>query len=173
MQFERFMRLAGLLVVITIIFSILAAPPRAHGKAYFAPQNEMIVKCDAIAVVRITEVKETEVKTPGFDYRETARAEVEDVLKGLLRKQIVLHGNESFICAQVRFQPGKYLVFLRSQDGLLTGANWHLSVRPIRDDKVEWYTKPTELAVSWQPLGDVLKGIRETILQRAPAPVPR
>ena len=173
MQFERFMRLAGLLVVIAIIFSILAAPPRALGKAYFAQEKEMIEKCDAIAIVRITEVKETDVKTAGFDYREVAHAEVEDVLKGSLRKEIVLHGNEMFICAQVRFQPGRYLVFLRSQNGLLTGANWHLSARPIRDDKIEWYTKPTELAVSWQPLADVLKGIRETISLPAPSPVPR
>ncbi len=73
------MRLAGLLVVIAAIFSILAAPPRAQGKAFFAPQNEMIAKCDAIAVVKITDVREAEVKTTDFDYREIAKAEVEDV----------------------------------------------------------------------------------------------
>ena len=175
MQFERFMRLAGLLVVIAAISSILAAPPRAHGKAYFAPQNEMITRCDAIAVVNVTDVRETEVKTPGFDYREVAKAEVEQVLKGSLRKEITLHGSESFICAQVRFKPGRHLVFLKSQNGLLTGSNWQFSVRPIRGDRVEWYTKTDGLELSWQPLADVLKGILETISQRAlaPAPAPR
>ena len=164
------MRLAGLLIVISAIFSILAAPPPAHGKAYFAPQNEMITKCDAIAVVNIISVQETELKTPGFDYREVAKAEVEDVLKGSLRKEITIHGNESFICAQVRFKPGRYLVFLESQNGLLTGANWQFSARPIRVDKVEWYTKPDALELSWQPLNVVLKGVRESILQRELAP---
>src|SRR4051812_21406063 len=114
MRFEPYLRLGGILVVLAALLTALGKPPAAHGKAYFAPPNVMVASSDAIAIVQITEVQEIEAKGDVFDFREIARAEVETVLKGSLQKEILLHGNETFICAQVRFQPGRYLVFLRS-----------------------------------------------------------
>jgi hypothetical protein len=136
--------------------------PSALGKAYFAPASVMIQKAEFIAIVDITSVEAVETKTEQFDFRERAQGKVVQMIKGQLPPSIVMHGNENFICAQVRYQPGRYLVFLERQAGLLTGCNWHLSVRPIKEDKVEWYAKAESLELSWQPLEGVIERIRKT-----------
>src|SRR4051812_46355510 len=106
MRFEPYLRLGGILVVIAALITAVGKPPAAHGKAYFAPPDAMIASSDAIAIVQITEVQAIETKGDAFDYREMAGGEVETVLKGSLQKEILMHGNETFMCAQVRFQPG-------------------------------------------------------------------
>lgn len=121
----------------------------------------MLKSADFIAIVEITKVEKTEKKTEGFDYSEVAQARVVQSIKGELPDNIRLHGGENFICAQVHFQPGKFLVFLKLENGLFTGCNWHLSVRPIQGEQVEWYQKPEGLELSWQPLEAVLERVRQ------------
>jgi len=139
--------------------------PSASAKAYFAPEAVMIKTAEVIAVVEITSVEPVETKTvteaQTLDFHERAQARVVQTLKGKLPADVFLYGDESFICAQVHYRPGRFLVFLRREGGLLTGCNWHLSVRPIKGDQVEWYTKADSIEVSWQPLDAVLEKVRQ------------
>lgn len=143
----------------------LASAPDLLAKAYFASAQEMVQGSVAIAILDISKVEAIETKGEHWTYRERAQATVARTLKGSLPQNVQLFGNETFICAQVRFQPGRYLVFLRKDGEKLVGANWHLSVRPIKDDEVEWYSGKQRLDLSWQPLSAVVQQISELIKQ--------
>ncbi|MEO8205848.1 MAG: hypothetical protein ABI615_06675 [Chthoniobacterales bacterium] len=100
----------------------------------------MIERADAIAIITISEVKEVDIKGKMFTYRQAGNAKVDKVLKGELPKDFILYGAETFICARCIITNGRFLAFLKKDDALWTGANWQLSLRPIKDDEVEWYT---------------------------------
>jgi len=151
---------APLAAIVILACSFLA--PGAQAKAYFAPEGVMLQRADFIAIVEITKVEKTEKKTEGFDYSEVAQARVVQRIRGELPDNLQLHGGENFICAQVHFQPGRFLVFLKLENGLFTGCNWHLSVRPIQGEQVEWYAKPEGIELSWQPLEAVLERVRQS-----------
>jgi hypothetical protein len=140
---------------------------KTQAKAYFAPEAEMIAKSDAIAIVQIDKVDTLETKAEPFDFRQVAHSKVERTLKGTLPESILIHGNETFICAQVRLRPGRFLVCLKKVGTLLAGVNWHLSVRPIDGDKVEWYTPGTHMDLSWQPLDRVVQRVKDAISREA------
>lgn len=123
----------------------------------------MIERAEFIAVVDIAKVEEVEVKTQKWTYRQAAHGKTVELLKGNLPPLVSMHGNESFICAQVRFEPGRFLVFLQRDAGLLVGCNWHFSVRPIRDGKVEWYAPGKAMELSWQPLGAVIDRVKGVV----------
>jgi len=168
MKMRRTLPIIGLFVLLPAFASI------AHAKAAFAAKAEMVQRSAAIAVVNITRVDPAAVKGQHWTYRQLATARVESVLKGDLRAgdPISLHGEEDFICAQCRFAPGRYLVFLNQDSGLWVGSNWHLSVRPINTDAkgeqtVEWYADDKRtLELKSQPLADVLADVR-TLLAAA------
>jgi len=143
----------------------ISSVPGLFAKAYFAGAQEMVQGSVAIAILDISNVEAVEVKGDHWTYRERAQATVDRTLKGSLPQQVQLFGNETFICAQVRFQPGRYLVFLRKDGEKLVGANWHLSVRQIKDDQVEWYSGKQRLDLSWQPLSAVVEQVSELIKQ--------
>jgi hypothetical protein len=149
---------------------VLACATHAQAKAAYAAKAEMIKRCAAVAVVEVTAVESVEVKGQHWTYAEKASAKVESVLKGDLPKggAIALHGREDFICAQCRFPPGRYIVFLNQDSGLWVGSNWHLSVRPITTDKdgaqtVDWYEGDKTIATNPKPLAEVLKEIKDLI----------
>jgi hypothetical protein len=144
---------------------LMANAPGLLAKAYFAGAQEMVQGSVAIAILDISKVEAVEVKGDHWTYRERAQATVARTLKGSLPQQVQLFGHETFICAQVRFQPGRYLVFLRKDGEKLVGANWHLSVRPIKDDQVEWFSGKQRLDLSWQPLSAVVERVGELIEQ--------
>src|ERR1043166_1386675 len=123
----------------------------------------MIRESDFIALVDISRVDDTETKGTHWTYRRKAAATVSQSLKGSLPQDVLLYGDEDFICAQVKFQPGRYLVFLRRDGDLLVGPNWHLSVRPLKDAQVEWYVPGERLKLSWQPLDTVMKRIMRSL----------
>ena len=105
----------------------------------------MIETAEVIAVVEITGLEKVSVKGKRWTYWQKASAKVEKVLKGKLSGSAFLYGDEDFICARCHFETGRYLVFLDRDDAMLTGNNWHLSVRKIIGDagdakeKVEWF----------------------------------
>ena len=140
--------------------SLAGTVPHADAKAYYAPEDEMIERAEVIAIVDISRVEKAETKSQPFDYGEIAHATVQQTLKGKLPKEINLYGGESFICAQVHFKPGRFLVFLRHAGEFLVGCNWHLSVRPIKDTEVEWYIPGERNNLSWQSLDTVLVRIQ-------------
>jgi hypothetical protein len=78
-----------------------------------------------------------------------------------LTQEVQLHGGEDFICAQVHYVPGRFLVFLKRNENLLVGSNWHFSVRPIDGEDCEWFDRNTTLSLSKQPLPLVLKRIEQ------------
>lgn len=151
---------------------VVCLAARADAKAAYAGKTEMVKRSVGIAVVEVVAIEKVEVKGKYWTYRQRADARVEMVLKGELPKDkgaaTVLYGEEDFICAQCRFEPGRYLVFLNQDAGLWVGANWHLSIRPIKTDAegketVEWYTGEKTIELKEQPLADVLAEVRKLI----------
>jgi hypothetical protein len=145
-----------------VVALFAGARPGALAKAYYAPADEMIRRAEVIAIVDISHVVHAKTKAKPFDYSEIAHATVQQTLKGALPQKVKLYGGESFICAQVHFAPGRYLVFLGRAHDLLVGCNWHLSVRPIKGAEVEWYAPGETLKLSWQRLLPVLKRIENS-----------
>jgi hypothetical protein len=146
---KRFIRVA-------ISAGLMANAPGVFAKAAYLGAEQMVTGSVAIAVVNISRVDPVETKGAHWTYGERAEATVERTPKGSLPQQVQLFGNENFICAQVRFQPGRYLVFLKKDGEKLVGANWHLSARLIKDDKIEWYSGKGHLELSWQSLPKVI-----------------
>src|SRR5687768_4422391 len=103
--------LRGCIVSLVAAFFAGAVPP-ASAKAYYAPEHEMIERAEVIAIVDIARVELTKTKSKLFDYSEIAHATVHQTLKGTLPQAVKLYGGESFVCAQVHFARGRYLVFL-------------------------------------------------------------
>jgi len=142
---------------------LLASVPPLFADACYTLAPEMIQRSAAIAIIDISKVEPIQAKGDHWTYRERAHATVHRTLKGSLPKTVSFFGNENFICAQVRFQPGRYLAFLRKDGEKFVGANWELSVRPIKDDQVEWYAQKERLDLSWQPLAAVLDQVNDLI----------
>jgi hypothetical protein len=145
----------------------ISSAPALFARAYFAGAQEMVQGSVAIAILDISKVEAVDAKGEHWTYRERAQATVDRTLKGSLPQHVQLFGNETFICEQVRFQPGRYLAFLRKDGEKLVGANWHLSVRPIKDGQVEWYSGKQRLDLSWQPLSVVVEQVRDLMKQSA------
>ena len=99
----------------------------------------MIEKADAIAIVEITNVKDSNTKGKTWTYRTKGTVKVEKILKGKLPNEFTLYGAETFICASCPIAKGRYIAFLKKDGDLWTGSNWHLSLRPIKSDMVDWY----------------------------------
>lgn len=149
---------------------LLGLAGTAMAKAYFSPKKEMIQRAEAIAVVNITSVIETNVDAiagePGWSYRQKATADVERTLKGNAKGTIEIYGMESFICAQCRYEKGRFLVFLRRERDRWVGANWQPGIRPITGDTVSWPVKDDDAFASKPaPLADVIAEI-ETQVKR-------
>jgi hypothetical protein len=95
-----------------------------------------------------------------WTYSQQTKVSVEKVLKGKIPDNFVMYGGESFICAQCTLSKGRFLAFLGKDGDLWVGANWHLSLRPIKDDEVEWYiSQEQRFPMKFQKLADVLAQI--------------
>jgi hypothetical protein len=124
------------LVTFAVVLGIAAA---CFGKAYYAGKVEMVRKAECIAVVNITKVEATSRKGQTWTYSQKASGTVEQCQKGNARGRIEIYGMEDFICAQCRYETGRFILFLRRDGGLWVGSNWHLGIRPVRDGRVEWF----------------------------------
>lgn len=111
----------------------------ASAKAYFQTKQEMIERAEVIAIITITDARPGDAKGRIWTYRQEGRAKVENILKGDIPRAFTLHGAETFICAQCPIANGRFFAFLKKDGDLWTGSNWHLSLRPIRNDEVDWY----------------------------------
>jgi hypothetical protein len=150
---------------ITLALAVVL-PLTALAKAAFWRKTEMIKRAEIIAVVTITKVEPAKEKRAGWTYNEAATATVEQVLKGKLNTKVVLHGGEGFICAQVHYQPGRQLVFLRHDQDLLVGENWHLGIRTITGNEVDWFVNDTSLELKKTPLDTVMREIETRLKDR-------
>ena len=143
----------------------------AGESAAYAGKVEMIQKADVIVVVNITKVEDVEKKPEsGWTYRQKATAQIEQCLKGGLTGQMEIYGMENFICARCEYKVGRYLLFLRKGSvDFWHGVNWHLGIRPVVEDKVEWFRDDkTRFEMTRQPLSDVIKEIQAVIKLKAP-----
>ena len=125
--------------LLTVLIVLCSLSPHAFAKAYFQTKNEMIEKAEAIAVVEISAVQDSDAKGKIGTYRTKGTVKVEETLKGELPKEFTIYGAETFICASCPVTKGRFIVFLKKDGDLWTGSNWHLSLRPIKDGMVEWY----------------------------------
>lgn len=149
---------------------ILASAHHAFAKAYFQTETELVTKATAIAVIEIAEPTRTEQKGAIWTYRQTATAKVLDRIKGNLPDAIALFGDETFICAQCHLAAGRYLAFLSRDGDLWVGANWQLSLRPVKADMIEWYAAPEQRhAMTFQPADSVLKRVRHLMAAESQA----
>lgn len=148
-------------ILITLLAMVL--PWAALGKAAFFGKEAAIRKAEIIAIVDIEKVEPTEKKTKGWTYSEVAEAKVDRVLKGELPGTVRLHGGENFICAQVKYKPGKHLVFLHKDGDLITGVNWHLGALPITGDSVQWFATDASIELKPTPLRNALKDIETAV----------
>ena len=149
------------LITLFVIFSL---HHQLSARASFQTKKEMIEQADAIAVITISDVRDTNTKGKGWAYRKKGTAKVESTLKGKLPDQFVIYGHESFRCAHCPLSKGRFLAFLKKDGDLWAGANWHLSLRLIRDGKVEWYPSDEQLfPMSFQDLETVISSIEEQL----------
>lgn len=121
----------------------------------------MIQKADVIAIITITDVRESDTNGKTWTYRQMGKAAVETLLKGAIPKDFTIYGSETFICAQCPLSRGRFIAFLKKDDALWTGSNWHLSLRPIKGNEVDWYVDDqNRYDMKPSPLGKVLDQIK-------------
>ena len=160
--------------IILIVFAIIGGiflTPHAIAKARYADKTEMIQEAEAIVIVNITKVEEVEKKTEsGWTYRQKATVEIKQSIKGELSGQVEVFGMENFICAQCKFKTGRHLLFMiKGPQDFWHGSNWHLGIRPISEDKVEWFKDDkSRFDMTQQTLFDVKKEIEEIMKKKAP-----
>jgi hypothetical protein len=142
----------------------------AHAKAAFFGKAQIVKESAAIAIVEITAVEQVETRSEHWTYRQRATARVEQQLKGPIMKHQVLTllGDETFICAQCRFAPGKYLVFLQKSGESFTGTNWQLSTRAVctveGKEQIDWYAGDDDVhAVKAMPAEEVIAEVKKLI----------
>lgn len=159
-------------IIVASIGMLTAALGDAHAKAVFFTKAELIQKASVIAIITIDEPQPA-VPAGGSDpfevnpaatklwiYGKKAKVRVEKVLKGKAPKEFVLHGDESFICASCVLSKGRFLGFLTKDESFWVGVNWQSSLRPIRDNEVEWYADEQRSPTKFQPLDGVIQEIQ-------------
>ena len=141
-----------------ILIAIAILPVVAHAKAYFAPKEEMISNSVVIAIVEITDVKSLQ---PNVQYgNQQASATVKQALSGTTGTNIVFRVPCFYPCAITQVTNGTYLVFLSKGKHGLQGNNWHLSYRPVKDGRIEWYKPDSPYHLEWKPKEDILKEVK-------------
>lgn len=130
-------------------------------KAYFAGKEEMILKSDFIAIVNITDVVSMETDKQYGDQK--ANASVNKILKGNAENNITFSIPCFFPCAIISVEKGLHIVFLKHEENKLSGVNWLFSYRPIKNNKVEWYSNDDTLKLEEKDLGKVIEDITEVI----------
>jgi hypothetical protein len=131
----------------------------AHGKAYFYTRSELVQRSSAIAIIDISDPKET--ADSKNEYKQQANVKVVKLINGDLPDEFILNGMGSFICAQCILSKGRFLAFLRKDGDIWVGVNWQLSLRPIRDKEVEWYvTEEQRFPMQYKNLEEVLAEVQ-------------
>ena len=136
-SFQQQMKTAVLLYL-----SLLAFAPSLFGKAYYYSESELVLRSEAIAVIDLREPTVSDAKGAHWQYRKKAAARRVELISGSLPEEFDLHGAENYICASCDLKKGRYLAFLKRDGELWAGSNWNLSLRPVQDGKIEWYSSP-------------------------------
>ena len=125
---------------ILFLLMLLGIASPCFAKARYAQKKkDMIQEAECIVIVNITKVEKADKKEKSWTYRQKASATVEQCLKGDVEGDITIYGLETFICAQCRYEKGRFILFLRKDGSLWVGSNWHLGIRAIKEKKVQWF----------------------------------
>ena len=136
-------------------------------RARYAQKKDMIREAECIAIVNITKVEKADKKEKSWTYRQKATATVEQCLKGAVKGDISIYGLETFICAQCRYEKGRFILFLRKDGTLWVGSNWHLGIRPIKEKKVQWFKNDkTFREMTDAPLDNVIDEIHTVVKEQ-------
>lgn len=148
-----------------LLVMTLGIASACFAKAYYAGKREMVREAGCIVIVNITMVETKDRKEKPSGYAQKASATVERCLKGGVKGEIEIYGMGTFICAQCRYQTGRFILFLRKARGFWLGSNWHLGIRPIKGSKVQWFKDDKNLFETKDtPLDEVINEIT-TILE--------
>lgn len=162
-----------------ILGFVLVLASQGHGKAYFFSRTELVQKSLVIAIIELGEPGPSKPNADSdpfveqahgttWAYQKSAKAKVVRIIKGEIPPEFILHVDETFICAQCTLSKGRFLAFLQKDKDLWVGTNWHLSLRPIKDGKIEWYQGEDLMKpMTFQPEAAVLEEIRK-LLEAAP-----
>lgn len=148
-----------------IVLPVLVVDARAEGG--YHPPSEMIRRSQFIAIIVIDHVALLpKTEHPRWWFGQRAHAVVERNIKGALPHAIDIYGDENFVCQQTELSPGRYLAFLVEDRGRLHSSNYQMGIRPIRDDRVEWYHRGGDrlsamygYKLRWQRLDPLLRRI--------------
>jgi hypothetical protein len=150
---------------------LLLTQVSAFGKAAYFSEEQLVLKSAAIAIIDLDTPSPIPLANP-FDptvksapnrmpCTTSAQAKCVELISGELPATFVMQGDETFICAQCRLSKGRYLAFLVKVDDHWEGTNWQLSLRPVKDGKIEWYSKPDQaFSLAFQDSNAVLTRIR-------------
>ncbi|MGD9128658.1 MAG: hypothetical protein PVH19_14880, partial [Planctomycetia bacterium] len=149
-------------VIFLLLICCIASP--CFARIRYADKTEMVEGAKAIAVVDITKVEEVETKGKMWNYSQKATGTIEQVLKGDLKKgeKIEICGMEDFECTRCRYATGRFLLFLGKDEKIWNGSNWQRGIRPIENDKVDWYKKDNDNIVGEaKPLEEVVAEVEK------------
>jgi hypothetical protein len=118
---------------------LLGVATPCFAKARYAGKTNMIQEAECIAIVNITKLEKSDRREQSWTYRQKVSASVEQCLKGDVKGDITIYGMEDFICAQCRYEKGRFILFLRKDGTLWVGSNWHLGIRPIKEKTIQWF----------------------------------
>ncbi|MBI4652062.1 hypothetical protein HY745_12465 [Candidatus Desantisbacteria bacterium] len=156
-----------------ILLFILILANQGYASFSYCQKKDLIRFSDIIAIIKINKVENTKWKGNKVNhvyYLEKSTAEVKEVLKGKLPKDIFLYGEETYICGQCNFKPGEAIVFLQYDSGHLIGINYENCSRPITNGFVEWYEKDDDYYHDqiYVPLKECIEDIKSIIDNREP-----
>jgi hypothetical protein len=152
--------------IIFLLASLIFMNPASKAKAAYASKGQMISTSEYIAIVNVGKVDKVEKQGFNWTYSQRADVTLEKALKGEPPNKFQIYGGENFICARVGLEPGRYLVFLNHSRDLLIGSNWHLSVRPIKDGKIEWFDGESFSPLKLAPEDKVIAEINKQLSDR-------
>ncbi len=153
--------------IIIILILLIIIPTQLFAEAYFAAKKEMVERAEAIAIIEILNTEKVEKKGQHWAYRQKVIGTVEKTLKGNIPADIIIYGMETFICAQCRFEKGRFLLFLQRENDFWIGSNWHLGIRQINDGKTDWFMDDTSpFKMQQQPLKEVILDIQNTLKEK-------
>ncbi len=127
----------------------------------------MVEKAEAIAIIEILNTEIVEKRGQHWTYRQKAIGIVKKTLKGNIPDDIIIYGMETFICAQCQFEKGRFLLFLQRDNDFWIGSNWHLGIRQIEDENIDWFKSDTSsFEMEQQPLKDVILDIQNILSEK-------
>lgn len=155
--------------LIALVEIISVKPVKVKGKAWTYRQEALARPVQIIKGVPKYQYANTK-SSPGeltkADSRDSKSSRNSD--KSPRVKVLRLLGDENFECAQVKFKPGKALVFLNREANFYRGNNWGLSSMPVARAKIEtleWFSQG--LKRSPRELKSVISEIKQILNQGA------